>query len=223
MPRWTFQLRLRACARSQRWATGCSFGSVSCSCDAAPRSVVRKQSLHVASSPLSEQRRTRLIFTRADRNLSSKSLARNAYLKLLDNRRKKTKNGSVDLRKVYTSASVDRSSISSASVAAGLFPNLSCLSLADDFLQRTLKKKSCFRIYFYLRHERVTKKDDKNSLQRFGVLHLLQREIVQRIRSWLTESQLRILIIISLWRRRNTPKRWRLFLSSFFVTRSCLK
>ena len=41
-----------------------------------------------------------------------------------------------------------------------------------------------FRIYFYLRHERVTKKDDNNSLQRFGVLHLLQREIVKRIRSW---------------------------------------
>ena len=37
------------------------------------------------------------------------------------------KNSSIDLRRAFTSASVDRSSISSASVTAGLFPNLSCL------------------------------------------------------------------------------------------------
>ena len=56
-------------------------------------------------------------------------------------------------------------------------------------------------------------KDDNNSLQRFGVLHLLQREIVKRIRSWLFTFSL--LFTISLWRRCNTPKRWRLLLSSF--------
>ena len=39
-----FSLDFQACAQSPRWATRCSFGSVSCSCscDAAPRTVVRK-------------------------------------------------------------------------------------------------------------------------------------------------------------------------------------
>ena len=38
-------------------------------------------------------------------------------------------------------------------------------------------------------------KDDKNSLQRFGVLHLLQREILEGSVADLPESQLRILPI----------------------------
>ena len=39
-----FSLDFQACAQSPRWATRCSFGSVSCSCscDAAPRTAVRK-------------------------------------------------------------------------------------------------------------------------------------------------------------------------------------
>ena len=53
-------------------------------------------------------------------------------------------------------------------------------------------------------------KDDKNSLQRFGVLHLLQREILEGSVADFTDPS-----NISLWRRCNTPKRWRLFLSSF--------
>ena len=54
--------------------------------------------------------------------------ARKANLKLLDDREKrKKKNSSIDLRRAFTSASVDRSSKSSASVAASPFPNLSCL------------------------------------------------------------------------------------------------
>ena len=90
-----------------------------------------------ASSPRSELSGKRaaknvIDFCRADRNVSSKSLAsyfkaRNANLKLLDDRKKKKKNSSIDLQRAFASASVDRSSISSASVATGLFPNLSCL------------------------------------------------------------------------------------------------
>ena len=50
-----FSSDFRACARSPCGVTHCSFSSVSCSCDAAPRTVVRKRALPVASSPLSEQ------------------------------------------------------------------------------------------------------------------------------------------------------------------------
>ena len=55
-----FSSDFQACVQSPRWATCCSFafGSVSCSCDAAPRTAVRKRAHPVASSPLSEQRRT---------------------------------------------------------------------------------------------------------------------------------------------------------------------
>ena len=61
-------------------------------------------------------------------------------------------------------------------VSAQLFKVHRELSLANDILQ---PHPSCFRIYFYLRHGTGDEKDDKNSLQRFGVLHLLQREILE--------------------------------------------
>ena len=65
----------------------------SCSCDAATRSPVRKRALPVASSPLSEQRRTRLLFAEQIEIFQVKYWldtfkARNANLKFLDNRRK---------------------------------------------------------------------------------------------------------------------------------------
>ena len=53
---------------------------------------------------------------------------RNANLRLFDDHWKKKKNNSlIDLRRAFTCAFVERSSMSSASVAAGLFPSLSCL------------------------------------------------------------------------------------------------
>ena len=48
------------------------------------------------------------------------------------------------------------------------------LSLANDFLQRTLM----FQDIFLFETRPGDEKDDKNSLQRFGVLHL-QREILE--------------------------------------------
>ena len=127
-----FSSDFRACTQSPRWATLCSFGSVSSSYDAAPRSAVCKRAFPIACSPLSEQRRTRLIFAEQINVFQVKAWqaafkAWNANLKLLDDRRKRKKNCSTDLRRVVMSSSVDRSSISSASVAASLFPNLSCL------------------------------------------------------------------------------------------------
>ena len=85
-----FSSHFRACARSRR----CSFGSVSCSCDAAPRSVVRKRALPGASSPLSEQRRTWLIFADQIEIFQVKAWlatfkARNANPKFLGDCRKK--------------------------------------------------------------------------------------------------------------------------------------
>ena len=72
-----FSSDFRACARSPSWATHCSFGSVSCSCNAAPRSVVRKRALPIASSLLIANRAAKnmIDFCQADRNLSSKNLA----------------------------------------------------------------------------------------------------------------------------------------------------
>ena len=91
-------------------------------------------SASVASSPLSVQQRTCLIFAKQIEIFQVKAWlatfkAGNANLKLLGDRRfeKEKENSSIDLQRAFTSASVDRSSISSASVAAGLFPNLSCL------------------------------------------------------------------------------------------------
>ena len=88
----------------------------------------------VASSPQTEQQRTWLIFANQIEIFQVKAWpatfkATNVNLKLSDDRWKKTKkkNSSIDLRRAFTSASVDRWSISSASVAVGLFPNLSCL------------------------------------------------------------------------------------------------
>ena len=49
------------------------------------------------------------------------------------------------------------------------------LSLANDFLQRTLM----FQDIFLFETRTGDEKDDKNSLQRFGVLHLLQRKILE--------------------------------------------
>ena len=132
-----FSPDFRACARSSRGATRCSFGSVSCSCDAAPRSAVLNWALPAVSSLQSEQRRTWLIFAKQIEILQVKVWlatfkAKNANLRLLVDRwKKKTKknkkNSSIHLRRVFTPPSVDRSWIASASVAAGLFPNLSCL------------------------------------------------------------------------------------------------
>ena len=94
-----FSSDFQACAQSPRWATRCSLGSVSCSCDAAPRTAVRKRALPVASSLLSEQRRTWLIFAEQIEIFQVKAWlatfkARNANLKLLDDdvekRKKKT-------------------------------------------------------------------------------------------------------------------------------------
>ena len=88
-----FSSEFRACARSPRWETRCSFGllKVSCSCYAATRSPVRKLALPVASSPLSEQRRTRLLFAQQIEVFQVKAwlatfTARNANVKLLDDR-----------------------------------------------------------------------------------------------------------------------------------------
>ena len=47
-----FSSDFQACAQSPRSATRCSLGSVSCSCDAPPRTAVRERALPVASSPL---------------------------------------------------------------------------------------------------------------------------------------------------------------------------
>ena len=126
-----FSSDFQACAQSPRWATRCSLGSVRCSCDAAPRTAVRKRALLVASSPLSEQQKTWSIFAKQIEIFPVKAWlatfkARNANLNLLDDVEKKKKN-SIDLQRAFTSTSVGRSSIFSASVAAGLFPNLSCL------------------------------------------------------------------------------------------------
>ena len=131
-PGGVFSSDFRACARSPRWSTRCSFGSVSCSCDAATRSAVHKQALRVASSPRSEQWRKWLIFAEQIEIFQVKAWlatfkARNANWKLSDDCWKKKRNSSIDLPRAFTCASVDRSSMSSASVAAGLFPNLSCL------------------------------------------------------------------------------------------------
>ena len=60
------------------------------------------------------------------------------------------------------------------------------LSLANDFLQRTLM----FQDKFLFETRTGDEKDDNNSLQRFGVLHLLQREIVE---GSVADFQLRIL------------------------------
>ena len=65
----------QASAQSPGWATRCSLGSVSCSCVAAPRTAVRKRALPVASSLLRWAAKNVIDFCRADRNLSSKSLA----------------------------------------------------------------------------------------------------------------------------------------------------
>ena len=125
-----FSSDFRACARSPRWATRCSFGSASCSCDATPRTVVRKRALPVARSPLSEQRRSWLIFAEQIEIFEVKAWlatlkARSANLKLLEDCTKKI------IIKTARSTCGGRSrpalSISSASVAADLFANLSCL------------------------------------------------------------------------------------------------
>ena len=72
------------------------------------------------------------------------------------------------------------------------------LSLANDFLQRTLMLHDIF----YLRHERVTRKMTM-IVSNVSVWYTFFRERNNgRIRSWL-------------WRRCNTPKRWRLSLPSF--------
>ena len=84
-----FSSDFQACAQSPHWAMRCALGSVSCSCDAAPRTAVRKRALPVASSLLSEQQRTWLIFAEQIEIFLVKAWlvtfkARNANLKLLD-------------------------------------------------------------------------------------------------------------------------------------------
>ena len=82
--------------QSPRWAMRCSFGSVSCSCDAAPGTAVRKRALPVASCSLSRQRRTSLIFAEQIEIFQAKAwlttfTARNANPKFLDDRRRMKK------------------------------------------------------------------------------------------------------------------------------------
>ena len=96
-----FSSEFLACAQSPRWATRCSLGSVSCSCDAASRTAVRKRALPVASSLLSEQRRTWLIFAEQIEIFQVKAWlatfkARNANLKLLDDDVEKRKKKQLD-------------------------------------------------------------------------------------------------------------------------------
>ena len=84
-----------------------------------------------------------IAFCRADRNISSKILARYIQSKkrksFLDDRRKK--DSLIDLRKALASASVDRSSILSAAFAAGLFPNISSKILARYIQSKKRKYK----------------------------------------------------------------------------------
>ena len=94
-----FSSDFQACAQSPRWATRCSLGSVSCSCNVAPRTAVRKRALPMASSPLGEQRRTWSIFAKQIEIFQVKAWlatfkSRNAYLTWLDDdvkKRKKTR------------------------------------------------------------------------------------------------------------------------------------
>ena len=129
MPRRTFQLQLS----SLRWATRCSFGSVSVD--------------QRTSTELSAKRALKNVidFCLADRNLSSKSLAsyfqskkRNSEV-VRQSLKERKKNSSIDLRRAFTSASVNRSSISSASVTAGLFPNLLCFGFFKGELNPEMK------------------------------------------------------------------------------------
>ena len=91
-----FSSDFQACAHSPRWATRCPLGSVSCSCDAAPRTAVRKRALPVASSPLSEQRKTWSIFAKQIEIFQVKAWlatfkARNANLNVVDDIEKRKK------------------------------------------------------------------------------------------------------------------------------------
>ena len=107
---------VRANAWSPRWATGWPFGSVSCSCNAAPQSAVRKRALPVASSPLTKQRRIWLVFAEQINIFQVKAWlstfkARNANLKLLDNRRKKKKETFSEYAELSCASSVTKSSL----------------------------------------------------------------------------------------------------------------
>ena len=110
-----------------------------------------------SSGELSAKRATKNVidFCRADRNLTSKSLASYFQSKKRKSEvvRRSLKNGkknsSIDLRRAFTCASVDRSSMSSASVAAGLFPNLSCLvSLIYSLLTEAVYCTKCAFFFF---------------------------------------------------------------------------
>ena len=108
----------QACARSPRWATRCALGSVSCSCNAAPRTAVRKRALPVMSSPLSEQRKTWSIFAKQIEIFQVKAWlatfkARNANLNLLDDnvdKRKRKKTRSICGGRSHPPPSIDRRS-----------------------------------------------------------------------------------------------------------------
>ena len=119
-----------ACAWSPHWAMRWSFGSVSCSCDAALRSAVPKWALRVTSSPLSEQRRTWLIFGEQIEIFQVKTWlatfkARNANLKFLDDCRRKDRPAEgVDVRprrSIVDLLSLGRRSSLSKSVVFGFF------------------------------------------------------------------------------------------------------
>ena len=82
-----FSSDFQACARSPRWATRCSFDSVSCSCNATPPSAILNRALPIARSPQSEQRRTWLVFAEQIKIFQVKAWlatfkAKNANLKL---------------------------------------------------------------------------------------------------------------------------------------------
>ena len=153
-----FSFDFRACAWNLRWATPCSPRSVSCSFDAyaEPRSAVRKRAPPVMSSPRSEQQRTWLIFAKKIEIFqvkawlaTFKSIYANPY-SCSTIVKKRKQNSSIDLHRAFTSASVDRSSISSASIAAGLFPNVPSLVPLCCGLQQKLSAIDEVCLFFWL-------------------------------------------------------------------------
>ena len=103
-------------AQSPRWGTRCSFGLVN-SAGAAMQHLDQRSAseldLPIARCPQSEQQRTWLVFAEQIEIFQVKAWlatfrARNANLKLLDDRRKKIKeNSPIDLRKTFTSTFVE--------------------------------------------------------------------------------------------------------------------
>ena len=95
-PRRTFQLKLSSLRTKPALGNTLFFSSVSCSCDAAPGTALRKWALPVASPPLSEQRKTWSIFAKQIEIFQVKAWlatfkARKENLNLLDDDKEKRK------------------------------------------------------------------------------------------------------------------------------------